>query len=663
MQPLLFWNNNQYAQSLTKEFQQGLVVTDAEALKAVIPDCKSYSSIIILCELNWSDNSGNVSLQNFQGIELAQQLRRQGINLPFIFTSFCSRKQILEQHPHSDILKYVGHGFVQLPASLQDYENEAEKFREKKTGKMRRLSPLELKDIQLFACNPEGIVNARVHQLTGLIEKVATKGGTFVKAEIEACIADIYAAFSESSNIFRDSFNRKFPEINKTNVEDAINTVTEEALRLTNCYKRKSGGIVTGYKLKPWQLLLIDDELDKNSQLIQALEKNGVKVNCTTNAKDAFRVLEKDEELRSKITVLLTDYRLFEMAADGVEVQQEMQGYSFLQEVGEKFYSRVITAVIYSGMPRQFLLDNLNNFKIKTEKFSKKDLKPTDPGAINYLVSRIVELGDKNYDDMLAFPLGSEGWKKHLHPLYLQYRNLADYETREREVGEFCKQWLEEFSENKNPPTPMIKGDAFNIRKKDSEEQTIERFIIYYKTRRLAQYLYLYFQYIKDRDPRFRVADLLMPGNKKRDKPKTIDGFYSQVLGWKYTEFPLGATMEELNWFEYDMGITILDDYHRFRAKMSNSENEVGDFIAGDRTLMNSLKENGFVLNNGPNGTLLFNEKNYTPYFFDKMDIGRCLGWLTHEMANMNKAGTEELIQLIERLSKEWKYEMPESKS
>ena len=607
---------------------------------------KKYTAIIILCEISQNENNEAVNRKTLYGIELAKQLRLNGIRLPFIFTSFLSRKEVLTQHPQSDILRFVGHGFVQLPASPQDFVDEA--------GRLELLTPLAIKDIQLFACHPDGIVNAKIHQIPYLSEKLAKTGPAYVKQELISCIKDVFSAFQENSEPFLYEFESKFSLINESNVESAIKTVIDIANDQIKEYKRKMGEPVTNSREKPWKLLLLDDELDKESKLVKALEENGVSVICTTTADEAIKVLEKDDILRGKIPLVLTDYRLFEQAKDGVTVQQKKQGYIFLKDIGEKFYSKAITAIVYSGMARQFLLDNLNNFKIKTEKYSKRDFKPSDSGAINYLVSRIIELGNQNYETLLAFPLGNQGWKNHLHQYYLQYRSLPDYESRESEICDYCKQWLEQFRNNLNPLTPMIKGDSFQARLKDSEEQTMDRFISYYKTRRLAQYLYLYFEFKKSQNSRNDVAAVLMPGYKPGIKQTSINGFFSQVLGLSVTEFPFGATIEELYWFEHVLGITVLDDYRRFRQRFNDYENEVGDFISGLKYLTDLIKNNNFLLKGQQGSELTINPGTYNPYLFDKMDIGFCIDWLEKQKDGMNEAATEELIQLIQKLRQVW---------
>lgn len=108
MQPLLVWNNTKYAERLAGYFGQEFVITNSDALKQAAKKWKNYSSLIVLCELSWAVTSKTVSLQALQGIELVKELRRQGVNLPIIFTSFLSRKQVYANKLDKAIINTVG---------------------------------------------------------------------------------------------------------------------------------------------------------------------------------------------------------------------------------------------------------------------------------------------------------------------------------------------------------------------------------------------------------------------------------------------------------------------------------------------------------------------------------------------------------------------------
>ncbi|MBL0335654.1 MAG: hypothetical protein IPP73_10240 [Chitinophagaceae bacterium] len=64
----------------------------------------------------------------------------------------------------------------------------------------------------------------------------------------------------------------------------------------------------------------------------------------------------------------------------------------------------------------------------------------------------------------------------------------------------------------------MIKGDAFKPLLKDTEGQTLDRFEAYLKTRRLAQYLKLYYDKYSSDVSSLKIIKLLAPSNKKIEK-------------------------------------------------------------------------------------------------------------------------------------------------
>lgn len=607
----------------------------------------SYRGLIVFCESDYDENGKRVRRQDLYGVEAVRRFRTEGFTQPVIFISFFSRRQILQRKPVHEIIRTVGHRFIRLPADPDLLQKELQEA--------APLTQLELKDILLMSCRPDDIAAAQIHNLRSLADKLQTNGDEYAAAALESCIRTIHALFQEPCEEFVEIFRKSFFPAGERTIEDAIDEVASRAAALIREHRKAGGQIFAEQQDKKWQVLLLDDELDKNSLLVkELLTKAGIKTRCVSNAEDAMRLLDEDDELRGKISVIVTDYRLNEKDEDGLSVQQRVQGYRFLRDVSERYYAKVISAVVYSGMPRQFLLDNLNNFNIKTEKYSKMDFRVNDPRAINYLVSRIAELGEQNYKAMLALPLGNAGWKKHLHKHYLNYRNLPGYEIAEREVCEFCTKWVTDFRSGKSPLSPMISGDSFEARKKDTEEQTTGRFIAYFKTRRLALFLYQFFTYRAEPDINSRIAGLLMPDGKKKANLKTISGYFSQVLGLSLTEFPLGATIEELHWFHDYLGSDFLSTYESYRTRLLASEKIAGEFVAGDRLLSGILEQDDFCVKGKRCDQLTFSKKTHNPYFFDKLDLGFCLEWLTEEAASMNESGMKEYQDMLLELKALW---------
>jgi len=645
LKKLIIWDEE--AKAMLNGFSQtdDVVIKTENEWEQANFDFKSIKVIIILVELKWK----NKHLQDFYGVDVAKYLRKNDISAPIIFTSATSRKEITSKLDRKIVNAVsIGHHFIKLNDLHQNYEGTL--------NKMRPLTSLELRDVQLFSCDPEFIVMEKFHHIGGLVDKFQTKRlhADEVKREMERCIVEMYDTYKQSGDEQVSEFRDRYSNVTLSNIDTALQYIKNIGFTLINKYTEKES-YSSDNKKRKWKVLLLDDELTEDSRLIKSLKKN-VDVICTKNAEEAMNALAGDNDLRGKISVIITDFRLNSMI-NGVTVQQPIQGYTFLQKIGERFQSKLISAVIYSGMPRRFLMESLKGFRMRCEPYSKTDFKASDEKSITFLSERIKEIGDSNYEALNALPLNNKGWEKHLHEWYMKFRNLPDYETRERNICELCNEWIAEIKYDIFPHTPMIPGDSFVQRKNEFEEDALKRFEHYYTTRRLALFLYLYF--ISKRVPRdqitVKIADILMPVGKSR-RESAIKGFFSQTLGVSIFDFPFGATIEDLNWLEYEVGIPVLDGYRKFRHKMSVTEEKISEFILTEPNIKAALKNENFAIKKGKE-FINFETTKCFPYFFDKEDIRFTLEWLNEQKGLLEKEKKGESLRiLISEIKELWKF-------
>ncbi len=646
MNELIIWNNSLFRNNIEDPTTTATVVGSRKELLEIINEWKKFSSIIVLCELNWSYEDKYRKMQHFSGIDLVKELRRSyDIDLPVLFVSFYPIH--LLYNATNEILTSVGHSFHQLPGTPESFKNLIKDE--------QKISSLELKDIQLFSCSLRGIVTVKIHQVRGIVNRVGNYTNEALQIELEKCIEDIHRVFKEDPFEAISKLRERFPLINEVNVNNVLEFINDIGNELIIKYSQSEFSAASDFtEKKNWKLLLLDDEINDKSALVKLLNAKGVSVVCTSTADDAMKALSEDNCLRGAISLIISDYRLIDNTGN-VPVQQKKQGYAFLHEVAENFRGRLISAVVYSGMPRQFLLETFKTFKIRTEIYSKIDFKPDDAGARNFLVERLIEIGDENYNALQALPLSSRGWAAHLHDTYLMYRRQPDYEKKEKDISDFCTQWVDEFRTGQNPVSPMSKGDIFKPRKGDLVS-TLEKFEAYYKTRRIAQFLNIYYESRKAGDPLDLIPAILSPENKKMDTPELKRGFFSQIIGLKREEFPFGATIEELNWFEYDLGIKVLNSYKRYRQKLNKCEHIIGEFIQEIGILKANLEKNDFKYIDERKHELLFDQKSFKPYLFDKTDIGLCMQWFDKNIDDLNRSTLEAYLnEFIVPIKDIWK--------
>ena len=170
-----------------------------------------------------------------------------------------------------------------------------------------------------------------------------------------------------------------------------------------------------------------------------------------------------------------------------------------------------------------------------------------------------------------------------------------------------------------------------------------------------------------------RVFEVIKPATRKSDSKESRKRFLSVILGLSLTEFPFGATIEELNWFHYDLGIRVLDYYWIFRKRLNLTEKLVEEFINQYEFLQEYIKKENYKLKNTrvkksgkgiPEITMsvLFSE-NFNPYLFDKSDIDLLLNWLAAQFKDRGKEEIKAYIDFSDELKKVWLYERSKTTS
>ena len=646
---------------------------------------RAIKGLIIPCELN-SSSDGNPSERNdLYGLKLARELRlNQDRQYPILFVSFLSLEFVKKKSVNASLIEAVGHDFLRLPASGEQI-----------IQRLKEINPLtstELRDVQWFSCKPDGIINSLVHQLPVVVHKLGNDPGynaQHAKEELETCIHQIHFVVQSEPDDCLSTFRTHFPEITLANVAEACKFVKTEGEKIIlELMKNSTSAEFSEDRKRPWKLLMLDDELDKSSTIIKLLQKKGINVIYRDNAEGAMRALDRDEKHRNKIVLILCDYRLLEKR-DGGLFHQKTQGYTFLQQVGKRFQSRILSAVVYSGMPRKFLLETYKTFKMRTEIFSKADFGFDNPEAMNYITNRIAEIGDENYQALTALPLNNTGWEKHLHDWYVYFRAMPDYEQREQDISEYCNQWIEQYRQGKLDNSPLEKGAkmtefnkvvAKDLKNKNDKEgsfaqselnKTLPHFISILKTRRIAQFLYL--KFIRQ----FSETETLMMVHK-RVKPKDFGASeesrkqLSYTLGLKLSDFPFGANIEELNWLHFDCEIEVLNSYQSFRKKIEETEIVSRDFINQSDYLTQLIKDSKFQIKGKlPENTSLsksdknvqkaeyilkFSKDDFRPFLFDHINIGVLIQWIsTHvQKNNSSREMKSYLDQFNEKIKKIW---------
>lgn len=371
-------------------------------------DWAGYNQIYVQAELVWD----GTECTKFNGIKLLQKLRLKDINLPVIVCSFVPLEILIKTYKF-DILRFKGHGFIQLPNNETIHSNDEQP-----------LDSMEMLDLTSHYCDLSGAITAIYHrkQQAGSDPKVAKP--FLIKMLNEICGLD---GLPSALMTLLDDDLATVSSIKDEDKKALDNYLDLKVTRLTSLLpsedsnERKNGIKYEGH----WEVLILDDELESDQivSLIKTLQDNCViKVHTATNVEKAQKIIQED--VFNRITVVISDYRLEEEG----EIKG-LQGYSFVQWLARE--PRFNSIFVLSGLDSDFIEDIFKSYDIKVSSNNKN--KYFDDGLEGY-VNDIIKAGNNEYNCILNLPTAGV-WDPHLKTFYAHYRMRPDHDNIERTIS------------------------------------------------------------------------------------------------------------------------------------------------------------------------------------------------------------------------------------
>jgi len=690
MQQLLLWNNTNYTATLSNTFGMENIITNGDDLTVALHQPEKFSSLIVLCELNWAMKGEATNRQQLQGIEIVKELRRKyELKIPVLFVSFHSLTDIF--NAEREILTAIGHDFYQLPALPQDFKTFITKeFSE--NGTWRKLSVMELNDIKSFYCSKEGILSHELHALSS----------SNTEEQFLEVIRKIHELFLEDDLKVRTQFQTAFNERSREKTVEWIKEVGNNLLERYDGNANSKQDNQAKFTKQPWKVLLLDDEINESHELVQCMKSNGVDLICVDNATEAKQVLLKDWKTENRIMVVIADYRLYEKKA-GVKRHQKIQGYQFLKEIAST--DHLVRLVAFSGLQRKFLLNSFKHYNIRTEVKSK----------IDYLKSpqifsdEIVDLAEENWEAVEAMPLKNSGFKNSLKRGYTLFRSSPEYFKMENNISKDAIDYLEKlkkqnfekpiFIENissvfesikpsKKSKETKVKCDEcgtlvpeYKVQSKQTDKGLPTKFLKnpdgyfndlmpYFVARRVALWFYANSKQgiVPIMDMR-KFAELLtgIPYHSQKEKYKENSGAYRQIfstnLGISFDDFPKNITIEERRWLQYEMQINIFRDINLMIPALAKVAKNYKDFFLTKDFLKEQIKKGKFAVTHKykqTNYTIDFS-KDFTPDIKTASDVRVLFLWIA-EQSKKVKTKTE-YVEIIKPLVSRLRHSLFESRN
>ncbi|MCI0603399.1 hypothetical protein L0156_10340 [bacterium] len=546
-----------------------------------------------MAELNWGNANARKRLGQLHGLELVARYLRLHAKLrqPVLVLSFFTLAVILKD-PRREIVRAVGHGFLQLPSSPEDWV--------KALDDIPPLTDIQQMDIINNFCNVKGLVSEVVHRIKGsfwnLLNERNQNTWKFMQAELRRGLNEIerllatYSGSKVALDRIQDRFISEIVYKNDfTGVISFVERVGDELkLLIPEEVKNESSVDFHAEGNRPWKTLLLDDEPEGLDPLVKALERRGVQCIVTDKCVAAQEKIKMD--LRNEIVVVVADYRLFEIR-DGIRRHQSKQGYDFLIDLSKT--DRFVGLVALSGLSRKFLLESFQKYSAKVAVYSKNDL--TGPGAINLFADSILDLGRNIYDAMSSVPK-SKYWEP-LKQFYIAHRLSRDYEEAERKIGQEAKDFVQRIESIfrtqdpellSNPSFPRLRDIEAGLKNKTPNN---EKHMEIFRRKLVARRIALWLHFVGRIEEQERIAGCLKGKLLKAESPK----FLNSELALRLMDSPFEMLVEEKNWLRVDMDADIQNLKEVVSQLFFLVQIALEKFCSGNTDLSKRLSDENFM--------------------------------------------------------------------
>lgn len=374
------------------------------------------------------------------GLSYVKFLRKTYRNSePILFTSFLSPSQLLQHIPNSKIVFAIGHLFLQLPFDEASYQEVV--------AKTQPLHDIQLNDIIMNFCEVRSSVRESFHIFKGKLSQIQHNNelsDTEKIAQIQAYFIQYEKELQKDTSDYPLLIQAYKEIVSKFDPSDwsTLDTIRNHQEESLTQYMPGDNENDSDFTVAPknWEILFLDDRPDELQPIFKLLTEKNIKYHICTHVEDAIKLVNDDH--LNKITVLVSDYRLFEDENSAAPYQmQTKQGYDFLLEV-VKNHEHHHAMVALSGLSKWFLLDSFRKKQLDVKVYSKGGLLG---GGHRLFVDDLEYLGDLQYEVLTSKPHSTnwfQGQRKTSIPMksvYIAYRSHADYASWENEINIFAE--------------------------------------------------------------------------------------------------------------------------------------------------------------------------------------------------------------------------------
>ena len=535
---------------------------------------------------------------NSDGIAYAMYLRRvEKKQNPILFKSVNDLETIL-QYPNSNIINAIGHSFLQIPKTNETYN--------KAIQDLFPLNEIQLSDIIINYCGVHSALINSFHEFKNEIKasknrEISDKDKAFeIKSIIQNYKLKLLKEYPENENLIRE-YNRISNLFNEKDL-NSIDYLLVDDKSLAITIPTEDEDIAKNIKEFNWEVLLLDDNELEIADVKKELECRNIKVHSVKTAKKAKELIILDET--NKITVAISDYRLYKNPSDEHKKMQPEQGYDFLIWLSQQ--NRFTGRVALSGLSKQFLMDSFRKYSANVKVYSKTDLVHN---GVNIFVDDIQYLGEYYEDIKNSIPTATN-WK-YLKPYYIAYKKLPNADAIENYISQKTNEIIESIKQQIETKTYRNEIDKWqqcrdylincrvgdtqtnfdNAKYKIMNDDNLDSFYCKLINRRVLIYFLIYDIIDKEvlcwllHNGVVAKEGNLPDAKSQQDNKKQV--FTNQSL--KESDIPVNILLEEKQWLS-SMGINI----NGYKVELNNFHLLFESFFnyCSNARIVNSYKDN-----------------------------------------------------------------------
>lgn len=534
---------------------------------------------------------------NTDGIAYAMYLRRvEKIKSPILFRSTNDLATILK-FPNSNIINAIGHSFHQI-TKPQEY-NEAIKD-------LNPLNDVQLSDIIINYCGVRSALSNTFHEFKNDIKAIKHKEiidklkVTEIKKIVEKYKEILIREYPDNSTLLSE-YNRitgLFKENDLATIGHLL--IDDKSLAIT--IPTEEEDVPKELVQYSWEVLLLDDNLLEIDDVIKEIESRNINVHKVQTVQQAKEIIENDTN--NKITVAISDYRLYKDSTQEVKIMQSEQGYDFLIWLSHQ--NRYTARIALSGLSKQFLMDSFRKYSANVKVYSKTDLVYN---GVKIFVDDVIESGNYFEEVKNSIPTASN-WK-HLKPYYIAYKKLPNADSIENYIAQKANEIIEAIKHQIDLKTYRSEIDKWqqckdyiidckvgdtqsnfdNAKYKEISEENLDSFYAKLINRRVLIYFLIYDIIDKEvlswllHNGAVSKEGNLPDAKSQQDNKKQV--FTNQSL--KESDIPLNILLEEKQWLS-SIGINI----NGYKVELNNFHSLFESFFKnyGNARIVKAYKDN-----------------------------------------------------------------------